>query len=147
MRYLKELWQSNIIGYSIIISVILYIVVFTIDKNNFISELLKISSIYIVILSYISINIFFVIKMRLLEAWKLKTINIIDRFALILYFFSIIAIIDIYLNNVSDNLVFKVVLTVSLLILVLKILIYRQQQYQEAINKSEQYKSNVIDLK
>lgn len=147
MRYLKELWQSNIIGYSIIISVILYIVVFTIDKNNFISELIKISSIYIVILSYISINIFFVIKMRLLEAWKLKTINIIDRFALILYFFSIIAIIDIYLNNVSDNLVFKVVLTVSLLILVLKILIYRQQQYQEAINKSEQYKSNVIDLK
>lgn len=147
MRYLKELWHLNIIGYSIIISVILYIIVFAIDKNNFISKFIKISSIYIMILICISVTIFCVIKMGLLEAWKLKTINIIDRFALILWFFSIIATVGIYLDDISNNLIYKSLLLFFLFVIILGMLIYRKQQYQKAISESKQYKPNVIDLK
>ena len=94
MDYLRNLWKRDFFVNIVIWSILIYLAIFFIDKYNLISKLIEIITSVSVGLIVLLIVIICISRLNLIDAYKIKSINIIDRIAGISFLVAFLCLIN-----------------------------------------------------
>lgn len=144
MDYLRNLWKRDFFVNIIIWSILIYLAIFFIDKYNLISKLIEIITFFSVGLIVLLIVIICISRLNLIDAYKIKSINIIDRIAGISFLVAFLCLINTILFKGE---LYKFWLEIILMIASLKLLKDKRDCYQNIIFRRKNEYSNLIDLK
>lgn len=144
MDYLRNLWKRDFFVNIVIWSILIYLAIFFIDKYNLISKLIEIITSVSVGLIVLLIVIICISRLNLIDAYKIKSINIIDRIAGIGFLVAFLCLINTILFKGE---LYKFGLEIILMIVSLKLLKDKRDCYQNIILRRKNEYSNLIDLK
>ena len=144
MDYLRNLWKRDFFVNIVIWSILIYLAIFFIDKYNLISKLIEIITSVSVGLIVLLIVIICISRLILIDAYKIKSINIIDRIAGIGFLVAFLCLINTILFKGE---LYKFGLEIILMIVSLKLLKDKRDCYQNIILRRKNEYSSLIDLK
>lgn len=144
MDYLRNLWKRDFFVNIVIWSILIYLAIFFIDKYNLISKLIEIITSVSVGLIVLLIVIICISRLNLIDAYKIKSINIIDRIAGIGFLVAFLCLINTILFKGE---LYKFGLEIILMIVSLKLLKDKRDCYQNIILRRKNEYSSLIDLK
>lgn len=144
MDYLRNLWKRDFFINIVIWSILIYLAIFFIDKYNLISKLIEIITSVSVGLIVLLIVIICISRLNLIDAYKIKSINIIDRIAGIGFLVAFLCLINTILFKGE---LYKFGLEIILMIVSLKLLKDKRDCYQNIILRRKNEYSSLIDLK
>lgn len=144
MDYLRNLWKRDFFVNIVIWSILIYLAIFFIDKYNLISKLIEIITSVSVGLIVLLIVIICISRLNLIDAYKIKSINIIDRIAGISFLVAFLCLINTILFKGE---LYKFGLEIILMIASLKLLKDKRDCYQNSILRRKNEYSSLIDLK
>lgn len=144
MDYLRNLWKRDFFVNIVIWSILIYLAIFFIDKYNLISKLIEIITSVSVGLIVLLIVIICISRLNLIDAYKIKSINIIDRIAGISFLVAFLCLINTILFKGE---LYKLGLEIILMIASLKLLKDKRDCYQNIILRRKNEYSSLIDLK
>lgn len=144
MDYLRNLWKRDFFVNVIIWSILIYLATFFVNRYNLISKLINMFTPFIAGLVFSLIVVMCFSKLKLIDAYKLKSINIIDRLAGIGFLTSLFSMIY---TIMYEKEIYKLCLEFILMGISLKILKDKENSFQNIILKRENECSNLIDLK
>lgn len=144
MDYLRNLWKRDFFVNIVIWSILIYLAIFFIDKYNLISKLIEIITSVSVGLIVLLIVIICISRLNLIDAYKIKSINIIDRIAGISFLVAFLCLINTILFKGE---LYKFGLEIILMIASLKLLKDKRDCYQNIILRRKNEYSSLIDLK
>lgn len=144
MDYLRNLWKMDFFVNIVIWSILIYLAIFFIDKYNLISKLIEIITSVSVGLIVLLIVIICISRLNLIDAYKIKSINIIDRIAGIGFLVAFLCLINTILFKGE---LYKFGLEIILMIVSLKLLKDKRDCYQNIILRRKNEYSSLIDLK
>ncbi|SNV04138.1 Predicted P-loop ATPase [Megamonas hypermegale] len=144
MNYLRDLWKKDFFVNVIIWSILIYLAIFFVNRYNLISKLINMFTLFIAGLVFLLIVVMCFSKLKLIDAYKVKSINIIDRLAGIGFFISLFSMVY---TIVYEKEIYKFCLECILMGISLKILRDKESAFQNIILKRENECSNLIDLK
>lgn len=144
MDYLRNLWKRDFSVNIVIWSILIYLAIFFIDKYNLISKLIEIITSVSVGLIVLLIVIICISRLNLIDAYKIKSINIIDRIAGIGFLVAFLCLINTILFKGE---LYKFGLEIILMIVSLKLLKDKRDCYQNIILRRKNEYSSLIDLK
>lgn len=144
MNYLRDLWKKDFFVNVIIWSILIYLAIFFVNRYNLISKLINMFTPFIAGLVFLLIVVMCFSKLKLIDAYKVKSINIIDRLAGIGFFISLFSMVY---TIVYEKEIYKFCLECILMGISLKILKDKESAFQNIILKRENECSNLIDLK
>lgn len=144
MDYLRNLWKRDFFVNIVIWSILIYLAIFFIDKYNLISKLIEIITSVSVGLIVLLIVIICILRLNLIDAYKIKSINIIDRIAGIGFLVAFLCLINTILFKGE---LYKFGLEIILMIVSLKLLKDKRDCYQNIILRRKNEYSSLIDLK
>lgn len=144
MDYLRILWKRDFFVNVIIWSILIYLATFFVNRYNLISKLINMFTPFIAGLVFSLIVVMCFSKLKLIDAYKLKSINIIDRLAGIGFLTSLFSMIY---TIMYEKEIYKLCLEFILMGISLKILKDKENSFQNIILKRENECSNLIDLK
>lgn len=144
VNYLRDLWKKDFFVNVIIWSILIYLAIFFVNRYNLISKLINMFTPFIAGLVFLLIVVICFSKLKLIDAYKVKSINIIDRLAGIGFFISLFSMVY---TIVYEKEIYKFCLECILMGISLKILRDKESAFQNIILKRENECSNLIDLK
>lgn len=144
MDYLRNLWKRDFFVNIVIWSILIYLAIFFIDKYNLISKLIEIITSVSVGLIVLLIVIICISRLNLIDAYKIKSINIIDRIAGIGFLVAFLCLINTIFFKGE---LYKFGLEIILMIVSLKLLKDKRDCYQNIILRRKNEYSSLIDLK
>ena len=144
MNYLRDLWKKDFFVNVIIWSILIYLAIFFVNRYNLISKLINMFTPFIAGLVFLLIVVICFSKLKLIDAYKVKSINIIDRLAGIGFFISLFSMVY---TIVYEKEIYKFCLECILMGISLKILRDKESAFQNIILKRKNECSNLIDLK
>lgn len=144
MDYLRNLWKRDFFVNIVIWSILIYLAIFFIDKYNLISKLIEIITSVSVGLIVLLIVIICISRLNLIDAYKIKSINIIDRIAGTGFLVAFLCLINTILFKGE---LYKFGLEIILMIVSLKLLKDKRDCYQNIILRRKNEYSSLIDLK
>lgn len=139
VKFFKDI--KKVYGYKkILLSSLLLIFLITfIDEKNIISFLINKNYLWFIVLGFLMI-IIYIFNLNLLKKIKSKSVNYLDVSLLVSFLSSIIYFIYLFLNSlVKYKFIALIVLsTLTFILIIIRLII---------LNKKDNYKSNVLDLK